>query len=283
MSATTVTRRATVTRRTVTVAVGLFLVIAVLVQLLPFYVALTTALKRKTDPSPQLSFPVARLFWGNFAQAVTEGHILRAMGNSVIVAGISTLVVCLLGALAAYPLARRPTLLNRAVLTLNVGLMMVPALSILVPLYTLLATIGALNTYWGVILVMVTTSLPISIFLYSSFMRTLPLAVEEAAAIDGANRLQVLLLVVIPMLRPVTATVGILTGVGIWNEYALSGFILTSPETRTIAPAIASFFSLQTSNLPAATAASLMAVAPVVVAYLFLQKYFVRGLVGAEK
>ncbi len=263
--------------------VSIFVLVVVVLQLLPFWVALTTSLKQKTDLSPQLAFPTSNLFFGNFVQAVSEGGIFRAMLNSVLVAGVSTVLVCVLGALAAYPLARRHTALNRAVLSINVGLMMVPALSILVPLYRLLSGMHALNTYWGVILVMVTSSLPLAIFLYSSFMRTLPISVEEAARIDGANTFQTLFFVVVPMLKPVTATVGIITGVGVWNEYALSGYILTTPETRTIAPAIASFFSLQSSNLPAATAAALIAVVPIVVAYLFLQKYFVRGLVGAEK
>nr|AGU11911.1 Binding-protein-dependent transport system inner membrane component [uncultured organism] len=260
-----------------------FVLVVVLLQLIPFYVALTTALKAKTDLSPQLAFPTSNIVGSNFLQAITEGGIIRAMLNSVLVAGVSTALVCLLGALAAYPLARRHSRLNRAVLSVNVGLMMVPALSILVPLYSLLSRMHALNTYWGVILVMVTSSLPLAIFLYSSFMQTLPVSVEEAARIDGANLFQSLFYVVIPMLKPVTATVGIITGVGVWNEYALSGYILTTPETRTIAPAIASFFSIQSSNLPAAAAAALIAVVPIVVAYLFLQKYFVRGLVGAEK
>lgn len=270
-------------RRAVGAAVGVFVLLVVLVQLVPFYVAITTALKPKTDLSSQWALSLTNLFWGNFVSAVSDGGILRAMGNSVIVASVSTVLVCIVGAFAAYPLARRPTAYNRGILALNVGLMMVPALSILVPLYSMLAQMGALDTYWGVILVMVATSLPISIFLYAAFMRSLPISVEEAAMIDGANVFQTLWLVVIPMLKPVTATVGILTGVGVWNEYALSGYILTSPETRTIAPAIASFFSMQSSNLPAAAAASLLAVIPVVIAYLFLQKYFVRGLVGAEK
>ncbi|PZE27410.1 carbohydrate ABC transporter permease [Curtobacterium sp. MCBD17_034] len=255
----------------------------VVLQLVPFYVALTTSFKAKTDLSSQLAFPTTGLTFANFVHAITEGGILRAMVNSVVVAGISTVLVCLIGAAAAYPLARRPTTLNRAVLSVNVGLMMVPALSVLVPLYSLLSHIHALNTYWGIVLVMVTTSLPLAIFLYSSFMRSLPLSVEEAARIDGANLFQTLFYVVIPMLKPVTATVGIITGVGVWNEYALSGYVLTTPATRTIAPAIASFFSIQSSNLPAATAAALIAVVPIVIAYLFLQKYFVRGLVGAEK
>jgi raffinose/stachyose/melibiose transport system permease protein len=264
--------------------IGAGLVVIVILQLLPFYVALTTALKERTDLSSQWLFPVANIFFGNFVTAVESGNILRAIGNSVLVTVVSTLLVCVLGALAGYPLARRRSVLNSGISLLNIGLIMIPPLSILVPLYSLLNQIGAVNTYWGIILVMVTTQLPLSVFLYTAFMRSLPISVEEAATMDGANRLQILFRVVFPMLKPVTATVVILTGVAVWNEFALSGYILTAPEMQTIAPAIASFFSVQSSNLPAAAAASLMAMLPVLVAYLFLQKFFIKGMVtGAEK
>src|SRR5450830_2034539 len=103
---------------------------------------------------------------------------------------------------------------------------------------------------------MATTQLPLSIFLYAAFMRSLPVAVEEAAVVDGANMLQVLFWVIFPMLKPVTATVIILTGVAIWNDFALSVYVLTDPAVKTIAPAIGSFFSTQSSNLGAAAAAS---------------------------
>ena len=110
------------------------------------------------------------------------------------------------------------------------------------------------------------------------------MSIEEAATVDGANLIQVLFRIVFPMLKPVTATVVILTSVATWNEYALSVYLLTDPDRQTIAPAISAFFSVQSSNLGAASAASLLAVLPILVVYLFLQKYFIKGMVaGAEK
>lgn len=270
--------------RTTALLIGAALLLMAFVQLLPFYVALTTSLKDRTDLSSQWLLPLTDIFWGNFTTAVERGHILRAVWNSAVVTGVSTLLVCLLGALAAYPLARRRTRLNKTVLLLILGLIMIPPLSILVPLYTMLNQMHGTNTYWGIIAVMVTSQLPLSIFLYTAFMRTIPLSLEEAATIDGASTLQVLFRVVFPLLKPVTATVIILTGVSTWNEYALSVYILRDPDMQTIAPAIGSFFSMQGSNLGAAAAASLMAVIPVLIAYLFLQQFFMKGMVaGAEK
>ncbi|MDR2998471.1 MAG: carbohydrate ABC transporter permease, partial [Microbacterium sp.] len=228
-------------------AIGLGLLLAVLLQLLPFYITVTTSLKAKSDLSSQWVFPFGDWYLQNFATAVQQGHILRAIGNSALVTVVSTVLVCVIGALAAYPLARRATVGNRLVLAGIVGLIMVPPLSILVPLYSMLVQMKGVNTYWGTILVMTAMQLPLAIFLYTAFMRGLPISIEEAASVDGANAVQVLFRIVFPMLKPVTATVIILTGVAVWNEYALSVFLMRSPEMRTIAPAIGSFFATSSS------------------------------------
>ena len=272
------------TRRLGRWAIALGLLIMVVVQLVPFYVALTTSLKPRTDLSSQWLFPTSGLYLANFQTAITDGHILRAIGNSALITVVSTAIICLLGALTAYPLARRTTLGNRVVFSAIVGLIMIPPLSILVPLYSLLNQLGGINTYWGAIVIMVVTQLPLSVFLYAAFMRSLPIAIEEAATVDGASTTQTLFQVVFPMLKPVTATVIILTSVSIWNEYALSVFVLRSPDVRTIAPTISTFVASQGSNLGAAAAAALISVVPVLLAYLLLQRYFIRGMVaGAEK
>lgn len=266
-------------------AIGAGVLLAVLLQLLPFYITLTSSLKARSDLSSQWLPPLpGDVYWQNFATAIEQGGILRAIGNSAVVTVCSTVLVCVLGALAAYPLARRPTLLNRLVFAVIVGLIMIPPLSILVPLYAQMVQLHAINTYAGTILVMTATQLPLAIFLYTAFMRGLPVSIEEAASVDGANAVQVLFRVVVPMLRPVTATVVILTSVNVWNEYALSVYLMRAPEMRTIAPSISTFFATSSSDLGAAAAASLISVLPVLIVYLVLQRYFIKGMVaGSEK
>ena len=252
-----------------------------LLQLLPFYFGLTTAAKPKTDLSSPWIFP-GEIYWQNFTTALEQGHILTAIGNSALVTVISTVLVCMLGALTAYPLARRVTRVNQLVYAGIIGLIMIPPLSVLVPLYTLMKDLGGLNTHWGIIVLMVTGNLPLAVFLYTAFMRSLPVSIEEAATVDGANSLQVLFRIVFPMLKPVTATVAILAGVAIWNEFALSTYFLRSDETRTIAPAVATFFASQGSNPGAAAAGALLSVVPVLLAYLFLQRNFIKGMVAGS-
>ena len=158
---------------------------------------------------------------------------------------------------------------------------MVPPLSILVSLYSVLVKINGVNEYWGIILVLVTFELPLSIVLYTNFISSIPKALDEAAAIDGSGPVRTFFQIILPQLKPVTASVVILTGVHCWNDYQFSLYILQSPKMRTIPLAIASYFSQTTSNINAAAAAALLAILPVVVVFLFLQKYFIRGMVDS--
>ncbi|MDF7665989.1 carbohydrate ABC transporter permease [Bifidobacterium sp. ESL0745] len=263
-------------------AIYLFLGIVVICQLLPFYLAITTSLKPASDMTSALIPRTHDLDWNNWTLAIQQGGILKAVLNTVIVTGFATLLVCVLGAMAAYPLARRPTKMNNFVSAFILSMMMVPPLSILVPLYTFLVNIGGANTYWGITLVLTATHLPLSVFLYTAFIRAIPPAIDEAGTIDGANRFQVFSKLIMPMLKPVTSTVIIMTGSQVWNEYALSNYILTDPSKQTIATRVASFFSENTNNLGIAAAAALIAAVPMVIAYVFLQKYFIAGMVAGS-
>lgn len=266
------------------ILVYVFLAIVALVQLLPFWLAITTSLKPTTDLSSVLLPPAGDVAWQNYADAVSRGNILTAIGNTALVTVIATAGVCILGAMAAYPLARRRTRLNGLVAAGILSLIMIPPLSILVPLYTLLTEFGGINTYWAMIVVMIAQNLPLSIFLFTAFMRGIPESLDEAARLDGASSLQVFFRIVFPLLKPVTATVVILASVAIWNDFAMSNYIMTDPSMQMIAPAVAKYFAQQSGNTGLGAANALIGVIPVLVAYLFLQRYFMKGMVaGSEK
>lgn len=262
----------------------IFVVIAMLVQLMPFYIATTTAIKPKTDLSSRWDMPEDGIYLENFEVAIERGKILTAMKNSAVVTVVSVVFVCFLGSLAAYPLARMKNFASKFITIFILGVMMVPPLSTLVPLLTMMNKLNAVNTYFGIILIMITGQLPLSIFLYKNFIAGIPISLEEAARIDGANYLQIYKNIIFPIMKPVTASVVILAGTFIWNDYQMSLYMLTSSDKRTITTAVGSFFSQNGSNLGAATAAALIGVVPIVVAYIFLQKYFMKGMVdGAVK
>ena len=118
------------------------------------------------------------------------------------------------GCMGAYPLARNRSRLNKVVKALIMGVMMVPGLSIVVGVYSTLVNLHAISTYWGIIIVTAAFGLPLSIYLYSNFISSIPRTLDEAAAIDGAGAAQTFLHIILPQLKPVTVSVIIMKGVG---------------------------------------------------------------------
>ena len=153
---------------------------------------------------------------------------------------------------------------------------MVPPLSILVPLYSVLVDMGGINQYWGIVLTLLTFELPMAIFLYSNFISSIPAALDEAAAIDGCGPIRTFFYIILPQLKSVTASVIILTGMHCWNDYQFSLYILQSSKMKTVTLAISSFFSQTTSNLNAASAAALLAILPVTVMLLVFTEIFYK-------
>lgn len=250
------------------------------VFLAPFYILLSVAFRSPQDLRSYWLFP-QELYLENFQSAIMEGKILLSILNSLIITVGAVVLVTVVGAMAAYPLARRRTRLNAGIKGFVLGIMMVPPLSILVSLYSVMVKINGVNEYWGIILILVTFELPLSIFLYTNFISSIPVALDEAAAIDGSNPARTFFQIILPQLKPVTASVVILTGVHCWNDYQFSLYILQSPKLRTIPLAIASYFSQTTSDINAAAAAALLAILPIVLVFLFLQKYFIQGMVDS--
>ena len=176
----------------------LFLGIVCLLQLLPFWLAICTASKPATDLSSTLVPRTKDIEWSNFTLAITEGGVLRAMVNSAIITVCATVLTCVIGAMAAYPLARRLSKFNKVVSTVILSLMMIPPLSVLVPVYSMMVKIGGVNTYWGIILLSTAGNLPLAIFLYTSFIKAIPVSIDEAGMIDGANRATIFFRLIMP-------------------------------------------------------------------------------------
>lgn len=261
----------------------LFNVLAIFVSALhfvPFYITIIVALKPKTDMSSRW-LPPESVDFENFVTAVNRAKIFTAMRDSAIITAIAVLAVAFLGAMAAYPLARMKSRFNAVILKLVLGVMMIPPLSMLVPLVTLMSGLGGISTYWGIICVLVTFQLPLSIFMYANFIEAIPRELDEAASIDGCGKFMIFYRIILPLIKPVTATVVILTGVFIWNDYQYSLYILQSSKLRTVTLAVAAFFGQSSANYGAAAASALIAVVPIVIAYLALQKYFVKGMIDS--
>ena len=253
------------------------------IQLIPLYITAMVSVRPQTDLTSYWKLPVTPYF-RNFTTAFEAGNLLRAFTNTFIITVTATLAVLLLAMMAAYPLARYPSRFNRAVRTFFLSIMMIPALSLLVPIYVLLLRLGGISKYQGIVPVHVAFNLPLAIYMISNFIKTIPSELDEAALIDGCSVYSIFYRIIVPMLKPVIVSVIILTAVPVWNDYQYSVYFMQKPQMRVITLAVASFFQQSGSDPHVAAAAALMVIIPVVVLFIFLQKYFIKGMVdGAIK
>ncbi len=257
--------------------------VIIAIYLLPIYSIIVISLKPVTDHTSRLLLPDT-LYLDNYFKVINSGGLLNAIKNTMLITLVTTTLEVFVGCMAAYPLARNKSRINKFIKILILGVMMIPPLSIVVGVYSTLVSMDAISTYWGIILVITAFGLPQAIFLYSNFMASIPVSLDEAAIVDGSNIMQTFLYVILPQLKPVTVTVIILKSVAAWNEYSYSRYILQTTNMYNVTLTIKQYFSEMQSDLNAAAAAAVLAIAPVVVIYLFLQRYFIQGeMDGAVK
>lgn len=260
----------------------LIAVVLTIIHAIPFYVLITTALKGKGDFSSKWVFP-SEVNWGNFSEAWEKANLGNALWNTTIITFFAAILLITVGSMAAYPLARRQTRLNKFMFMFFISIMVVPPLAALVPLYQLVVNLGMMNTHEIAIFNNVAAFLPLTIFLYAGFIRsTIPKSLEEAARIDGASTMGIFFRIVFPLLKPVTASVLIISSVYIWNDYQFAIFFLQDKAVQTMTVALSGFFGENANNLHLVASAAIIAMLPMVILFLFLQKYFIKGLAAGS-
>lgn len=249
-----------------------------LIALVPLLILIGVALRSRLDllRSP-LALPTDPL-WSNFQQAWDNAHLGEAFINSGIVTGCSLVGLVVFGSLAAYPLARRTARWANVTFYYFVAGIIVPFQLIVIPLYREIKSLGLLNTFTGVILVSIAGSLPVVIFLFTGFIRAIPRELEEAAVIDGAGQWRVFWQVIFPLMRPITSTVIITSMLTVWNDFFVPLLFLQSADKQTLPLAIYSFVGQFNNQWPLIFASVIMASLPLILIFLFLQRYFIRGL-----
>lgn len=224
-------------------------------------------------------------YLGNYGAALEKSGIIRAFFNSVFVSLISTLVIVLLVAAPAYYFARRKNKVTRTMSGWILISQVFPISLIIIPLFLTLQKLHLINSTTGLILVYVVTNTPFSLWLLRSFILSIPFEVEEAAAIDGANLLQVLRRIVLPLLAPGLVVVSIFTFVNVWNEFFFALVLLADPEKSTLPLKLAQFVGAEGRALVGAlSAATIISTIPAFLMYAVIQRKFSDNLVaGAVK
>lgn len=225
-----------------------------------------------------------RLVLDHYRAVFTERQLGTAVWNSLVVAGLTTLLCVPVGALCAYALARVPFRGRTIVLASVLAISMFPQISIVSPLYLLLRELRLIDTYTGLVLPYLTFAMPLTIWLLVAFLRQLPRELEEAAAMDGASRLRTLRIVVLPLAWPGLATTAILTFLYCWNEFLFALCFTLGPERYTVPVAIALFRGQYEVPWGEILAGALVATLPVAALIFVAQRRIVAGLTsGAVK
>jgi raffinose/stachyose/melibiose transport system permease protein len=264
----------------------LALILVAIVFCLPFYLLIAVALETtsQTYKTP-LSFPWPPHF-GNFANAWSTGgeHGLgRALESSAIITLSSVVALIALGSLGAYTIARRKGHLSDLAYILFVLGYILPFQLAIIPLFVAMRHLGLIGNYAGMIVLNTGLLMPLTVFLYTGFIRALPRDYEEAARVDGARILRTYAKVVFPLLRPITGTVAVLIGISVWNEFFTALIFLAGSRYQTLPVAVYTFANGEVAQWNLIFAGVVIAIAPILVFYLFAQRQLIRGFSGGVK
>lgn len=256
-----------------------------LIVIAPFYISIVYALRDGADISGN------RLEWPsnptleNFARVITENEqFITGYKNSILTTIPSVLILMVITSMAAYVLARFSGKLYRLLYLLFISGILIPIQCIMLPLYLNFFDLGLTNSNLGFVIARTGLQIPISILVVTSFVKTVPLDLEEAAEIDGCGRFSTFWRIVFPLMKPVNATQLVLNTLFIWNDYTTAVILLRKTESRTLILAQMAYFNEYTSELNLAFAFFILAMLPILVLYFCMQKYIVSGIMmGAVK
>lgn len=250
----------------------------------PVYYMLATSLKtRSAWTLDQFGLPLSPTF-DNYLAVITEGRVPVWFINSILVTSASVAVSTAVSTLAAYAIARLQFRGRVLLLRLMIVLMVIPPAVIILPLFLAFQPVGLVNTYQGVILIYAGLMVPISVYMLASFFRTLPNELFEAARMDGASTLRILVSIVLPLSGPGLITLVVVNALWAWNELLIALVFLQDDKLRTLMAGLTLFKGHYSVNEPLVMAGTFLSVLPMLLLFLFGQRYFVRGLVaGAVK
>jgi multiple sugar transport system permease protein len=212
--------------------------------------------------------------WDDPSQVGFRGALL----NSVVIAGITTIVCLVIGSVCAYAIARIEFFIRRPVSSLVLAITFFPAVAILGPLFLGFQTLGIFNTYWAAIIPDTLFALPLTVYLLAAYFRELPRDLEEAAKVDGATTWQAFRKVTIPLSAPGVVTTGLLTFIFAWNEFLFANTFLLDKTVQPATVIIPQFATIYTTDYGAQAAAAIIMTAPLVILVLFFQRRIVSGL-----
>ena len=268
--------------------INILLAIGCLTILFPLYMTIIIAFKKPSemtnDVAGALGFPASWSF-DNFVEAMRVTDFWRSLGNSLLLTGVTVIICILLHSLAGYVIGRKMARhkVFKASYFYIVSGMFVHFAVLMMPLVKQTSQIGLANRA-GVIVLYVVFFMPMNILLYAGYLKNIPIALEEAACVDGANVWQTFWKIIFPNMKPMHATVAVLTAMSTWNDVMTPLVIMSGSDVNTLPLAQLNFQSQFGTNYNLAFASYLLALLPIMIFYLICQRQIINGVVnGAVK
>lgn len=256
----------------------LFVIIAAIITLAPILLAILNSFKTNGEIYTNiLSFPKVWSF-ENYITAFQKTNYLKSLFNTIFLVSLSLIGIVIASSLAGYKLARTKSKLSGLLFGIFILSMLIPFHSIMIGLVKVSHDLHVQGSLWGLAIIYVGIGSPMAIFLYHGFTKNIPREIEEAAMIDGCNELQLFFKVVFPMLKPITATIVILNALWIWNDFLLPLLMITDKDKYTLLLSTKMLFGQYSSDWSRILAILILALLPVIIVYLFMQKYIVKGV-----
>ncbi|MCC5909605.1 MAG: carbohydrate ABC transporter permease [Clostridiaceae bacterium] len=273
------------TKKKPNIKLGALAIVIAILFLSPFYIVLTNSFKtQKGIFLNVMSLPFGEYFSSsNYVEAFHELNFIRSFMNSLFITVSSTIIIIIFASMAAWMLVRTKTKLSTFLFFLFAVAMLIPFQSVMLPLVRIMGILGFLNPY-GLVFMYLGFGSSLSIILYHGFIKNIPVELEEAAVIDGCNKLQTFWYIVFPLLKPITVTVSILNVMWIWNDFLLPQLVINRPEWHTIPLRMFYFFGQYSRKWHLALAGLVIAMIPIIIFYFFAQKHIIKGVTdGSSK
>lgn len=255
-----------------------FLILLSLISLYPMWFTAQTALKSPRsymlDPAGLPTTPT----FANFVNLFTAMPFGLWLLNSLIVTFASVFFSAVISILAAYAIVFGRFAGRLFFLNLNIALMALPPVALIVPLFTLMLQLGLINTLSSVVVVYIGLLVPFSVFFFVNFFRELPIELVEAATMDGASHLLILVRIIMPLSLSTTLTLITVNSIFVWNELLFALVFLQNNDNRTVMAGMALFQGRYSTNQPLMMAGALLSMLPLLCLYVASQRFFVRGL-----
>lgn len=276
-------------RKIANVLVMAGLVLIFIAYMFPFLMVVINSLKQKRDiiKSPfSWLYTIKGLSFDNFVKAFTQMDFLNAFKNSLIVTASATILVTLLASMLAYYIVRNKNTISKVTFALMVASMIIPFQAIMIPLVSIYGgTLNVLNHRLTLIFMHTGFSMAMSVFMFHGFIKgNVPIALEEAAYLEGCTHSQTFFKIVLPLLKPIISTMVILNSLAFWNDFLLPSLVLTDKKLLTLPLSTYSFYGTYSADYGTIMAGLLLCVLPILILYMVLQKQIIGGVVaGAVK